>query len=72
MNTKLWYAIPLLAMLGTAHAADDEVSPQMLAQFQADCAADAAKSGLSADEREVMNWICVSNLRDYDNSISND
>jgi hypothetical protein len=73
MSPKIVYVLPLLAALTTAYAADgasDEISPQMLAMIQADCAAGTAKAGLSAEEREVMNWLCVTNLRDYDNSIS--
>ena len=75
MSQKLLYVLPLLAALTTAYAADeasDEVSPEMLAMIQTECAADAAKSGLSAEEREVMNWLCVTNLRDYDNTISDE
>lgn len=70
MNTKLWYAIPLLAVLGSAQAADDEVSAEMLAQIKSDCAAETGKSGLAADALEELNWLCVTNLRDYDNSDS--
>jgi hypothetical protein len=69
MKTRLVFAIPFLAMLGLAQASD-EVSPEMLAQIQAECAGQGADAGLSSDEREVMNWLCVTNLRDYDNSDS--
>lgn len=75
MNHKILYALPLLAALTTAYAttaaaASDDTSPEMLAMIQTECAADAAKSGLKSEEREVMNWLCVTNLRDYDNTIS--
>jgi len=72
MKTKLWYALPLLAVLGSAYASDDDVSPEILAQIQADCASDGVKAGMNSEDREIMNWLCVSNLRDYDNSISDD
>lgn len=68
MKTLFVFTLPLLAMLGSAHASD-EVSPAQLAQIQAECADFSAKqTGLDADQREYVNWVCVGSLRDYDNS----
>jgi len=73
MKLKVLFMLPLLTVLTGANAADiesNEVTPLMLAQIQQTCQQDVVKLGLGSEAGAAYMWSCVSNLRDIDNTKS--